>query len=58
MNIQDKVGFNNECIRDKAGLTPIDEMMVEPRLRWFGHVRQRPLKAPLKRLGLMEDNPG
>ncbi|KAF1897306.1 hypothetical protein Lal_00035009 [Lupinus albus] len=38
----------NEDIRDKVEVTPIVEKMVESRLRWFRHVRKRPLEASIR----------
>jgi hypothetical protein len=49
--------IRNECIREKVGVAPIEEKMVESRLRWFGHVRRRPLEAPVRRVDQMADSP-
>ncbi|TVU34046.1 hypothetical protein EJB05_15870, partial [Eragrostis curvula] len=36
-------GIRNEDIRDKVGVAPIEEKLVQHRLlRWFGHVQRRP----------------
>ncbi|XP_070041028.1 uncharacterized protein [Nicotiana tomentosiformis] len=35
----------NEDIREKVGMTPMDDKMREARLRWFRHVRRRSLDA-------------
>jgi hypothetical protein len=37
----------NEDTRDIVGVSPIEEKLVQRRLRWFGHVQMRPLEAPV-----------
>jgi hypothetical protein len=37
----------NEDIRDRVGVAPIEEKLVQHRLRWFGHVQRRPPEAPV-----------
>ena len=37
----------NDDIRDKLGVAPIEEKLVQHRLRWFGHVQRRPPEAPV-----------
>ncbi|KAG2481630.1 hypothetical protein PVAP13_J032190 [Panicum virgatum] len=37
----------NEVIRDRVGVAPIEEKLTQHRLRWFGHVQQRPSEAPV-----------
>jgi hypothetical protein len=37
----------NDDIRDRLGVAPIEEKLVQHRLRWFGHVQRRPSKAPV-----------
>ena len=37
----------NDDIRDHLGVAPIEEKLVQHRLRWFGHVQRRPLEAPV-----------
>jgi hypothetical protein len=32
-------------IRDRVGVTPIAEKLVQHHLRWFGHIQRRPLDA-------------
>lgn len=32
-----------KCIREKLGVKPIKEKIVELQQKWFGHVRQRPI---------------
>jgi hypothetical protein len=39
----------NDDIRDRLGVAPIEEKLVQYRLRWFGHVQRRPLEAPVHR---------
>jgi hypothetical protein len=38
----------NEDIRDRVGVAPIEEKIVQHRLRWFGHVQRRPPEAPVR----------
>jgi len=33
--------IGNDTIRERVGVTPIVEKLVENRLRWFGHVERR-----------------
>jgi len=37
----------NEDIRDRVGVAPIEEKLVQHRLRWFGHTQRRPPDAPV-----------
>ena len=37
----------NDDIRDRLGVAPIEEKLVQHRLRWFGHVQRRPSDAPV-----------
>jgi hypothetical protein len=36
-----------EDIRDRVGVAPIEEKLIQHRLRWFGHVQRRPPEAPV-----------
>ncbi|KAL6532562.1 hypothetical protein OROHE_013984 [Orobanche hederae] len=42
--------LRNEVIREKLRVASIEDKMMENRLRWFGHVRKRPVDAPVRRL--------
>ncbi|KAL6561568.1 hypothetical protein OROMI_017169 [Orobanche minor] len=42
--------LRNEVIREKVRVASIKDKMMENRLRWFGHVRRRPVDAPVRRL--------
>lgn len=37
----------NDDIRERVGVAPIEEKLVQHRLRWFGHVQRRPPEAPV-----------
>jgi hypothetical protein len=37
----------NDDIRDWVGVAPIEEKLIQHRLRWFGHVQRRPPEAPV-----------
>jgi hypothetical protein len=39
--------IRNDDIRDRLGVAPIEEKLVQHRLRWFSHVQRRPSKAPV-----------
>ncbi|KAL5154223.1 Craniofacial development protein 2 [Glycine soja] len=49
---QDKI--RNRAIRERVGVAPIVEKMVENRLRWFGHVERRPVDSVVRRVDQME----
>ncbi|PUZ74593.1 hypothetical protein GQ55_1G077500 [Panicum hallii var. hallii] len=38
----------NKEIRDKVRVAPIEEKLIQHRLRWFGHVQRRPPEAPVR----------
>jgi hypothetical protein len=46
----------NDDIRDRPGVAPIEEMLIQHRLRWFGHVLRRPPEAPVHRDIIRWDN--
>ena len=37
----------NDDIRDRVGVAPIEEKLVQHRLRWFGHIQRMPPEAPV-----------
>jgi hypothetical protein len=37
----------NDDIRERLGVAPIEEKLVQHRLRWFGHMQRRPTEAPI-----------
>ena len=39
--------FRNDDIQDRVGVAPIEEKLVQHRLRWFGHIQRRPPEAPV-----------
>jgi hypothetical protein len=46
----------NDDICDRLGVAPIKVNFIQHRLRWFGLVHQRPLKAPVHRGIIRRDN--
>jgi hypothetical protein len=44
--IRDRV--RNDDIRERLGVAPVDEKLVQHRLRWFGHIQRRPADAPIR----------
>jgi len=38
----------NDDIRDRLGVAPMKEKLVQHRLRWFGHIQRRPLETPVR----------
>ncbi|XP_070032086.1 uncharacterized protein [Nicotiana tomentosiformis] len=43
--------IRNEVIRDKVGVSPMEDKMREARLRWFGNVKRRSTEAPVRSCG-------
>jgi len=41
--------ISHVVIREKVGVTPIDDKMREARLGWFDHFKRRSLEAPVRR---------
>jgi hypothetical protein len=37
----------NDDIHERLGVTSVEEKLVQHRLRWFGHIQQRPAEAPI-----------
>jgi hypothetical protein len=38
----------NDDIRERLGVTPVEEKFIEYRLRWFVHIQQMPVEAPIR----------
>ena len=45
---KDKI--RNDHIRERIGVVPITEKLVENRLRWFDHIQRRPINASVRRV--------
>jgi hypothetical protein len=37
----------NDDIHERLGVVPVEEKLVQHRLRWFGYIQQRPAEAPV-----------
>jgi hypothetical protein len=37
----------NDDIRERLGVTPVEEKLMQHRLRWFEHMQRRPTEAPI-----------
>jgi hypothetical protein len=35
-------------MRERLGVAPVEEKLVQHRLRWFGHIQRRPIEAPVR----------
>jgi len=40
--------IRNDDIRERLGVAPIEEKLIQHRLRWFGHIERRPPEAPVR----------
>ena len=38
----------NDDIRERLGVTLIEEKLIQHRLRWFGYIQRRPEDAPVR----------
>jgi hypothetical protein len=38
----------NDDIHKRLGVAPVEEKLVQHRLRWFRHIQQRPAEAPVR----------
>jgi hypothetical protein len=38
----------NDDIRERLGVAPVEEKLVQHRMRWFGHMQRRPAEAPIR----------
>jgi hypothetical protein len=38
----------NDDIHERLGVTPVEEKLMQHRLRWFGHIKRRPAEAPIR----------
>jgi hypothetical protein len=39
--------IRHDDIRERLGVAPVEEKLVQHRLRWFEHIQQRPVEAPV-----------
>jgi hypothetical protein len=38
----------NDDLRERLGAAPVEEKLVQHRLRWFGHIQRRSADAPIR----------
>jgi hypothetical protein len=38
----------NDDIHERLGVAPVEEKLMQHRLRWFGHIKRRPSEAPIR----------
>jgi hypothetical protein len=38
----------NDDMRESLGVAPVEEKLVQHRLRWFEHIQRRPAEAPIR----------
>jgi hypothetical protein len=38
----------NDDIRERLGVAPAEEKLMQHCLRWFGHMQRRPAEAPIR----------
>jgi len=48
--------FRNDTIRERVGVAPIVEKMVENRLRWFGHIERIHIDVVVRKVDQMEES--
>ena len=48
--------IRNDSIRERVGVVPIVEKLVENRFRCFGHVERRPVEAVIRKVDQMEES--
>jgi len=41
---------------ERVGVAPIEEKLVENMLRWFGHVKRRPVDVVVRKVYQMEES--
>jgi hypothetical protein len=41
-------GVQNDDIRERLGVAPVEENLMQHHLRWFGHIQWRPVEAPVR----------
>ena len=46
--------IRNEVIRERVRVAPIEEKMMENRLRWHGHITRRDQDAPVRRCAIRD----
>jgi hypothetical protein len=39
--------IQNDDIRERLGVAPVEEKLVQHRLKWFRHMQRRPAEAPI-----------
>jgi hypothetical protein len=52
----DYIQNRNDDIRERLGVAPVKEKLMQHHLRWFGHIQRRPLETPVRSRVISQTN--